>query len=333
MKKSILLISLITLSCTQNNLNSENKIEKKLPIINVTPKPTSSEIPTNILNSQTPTPISLISSSPSNPPILIKNTSTKETCKEYFSKTENYLDILPTPSNGITQRNDLIKNGGKLVSLNGRYYIIWIPDSFYSSTKKTIIYDLHGTGGYPEAEWNDWNAIFKDKGIAFISYAWGGATINTYKDIYNSFKKIDDDLAQVCPIENTNKWLMGFSVGSAVSFGVILQDKLERKMFSGTISNSGASWSPKQTGIEVMHPFVEAQKSNLKAYEGIKTWMYCGEKDFDHTWSMCDEMDLAKKLIDTHGGISILYRDPNGLHGSLHKNNEAVKELLEYISK
>jgi hypothetical protein len=66
---------------------------------------------------------------------------------------------------------------------------------------------------------------------------------------------------------------------------------------------------------------------------GVKSWMYCGEQDFDHGWSMCDEMPNGEAFVDEHGGDAYLYRDPTGSHHSLPSNASARDAMLDYLAR
>lgn len=73
--------------------------------------------------------------------------------------------------NAATQRAALLAAGGKLVVVGKRYYSVSIPGTFYSASKPTVVFNLHGTAAYPEAEWTDWGATMDKNGTAFIALA------------------------------------------------------------------------------------------------------------------------------------------------------------------
>jgi hypothetical protein len=229
----------------------------------------------------------------------------------------------------------LLADGGKLVALDDRYYAVWIPDGFYGASTRVVIYDLHGTSGYPEAEWNDWHALLKTRGYALVGLAWDGGTADADADrtVYERFQRIDAALSGLCPITGASKWVMGFSVGSALSFAIMVRDVAAQKLFLGNVANSGSAWNPRATGKDVMHPTVEAARANPVAYQGARSFLYCGEKDFDHGWSMCDEMLGAKEFVQAHGGSAVLYQDPNGTHGGLPRNPDSAREVLDYVAR
>lgn len=257
----------------------------------------------------------------------------QSSCTSYLATNPNPAGIPSVTGPGVTQRNALLADGGKLVAIGSRYYTVWFPPSFYTASTPVVILDLHGTGGYPEAEWNDWHSALAAKGYGFIGLAWGGGApgADTDTEIYANLKQIIADVSASCPIGEARKWLMGFSVGSAMSFAIMIRDVADQKMLSGQVAVSGAAIGPLTTGINVMHSTVEANRSNSAAVQGVRSWLYCGEVDFDHTWSMCDEMPYGESFINTHGGNATLFRDPTGSHHSLPTATTARDQMLDFL--
>lgn len=259
--------------------------------------------------------------------------ATETTCKSWLATDPAPSGVPALSGPGAAQRSALLADGGKLVLIGSRYYAVWFPQAFYTARNPVVIFDLHGTGGYPEAEWNDWHSPLAAKGYAFVGLAWGGGTPSVENDttVYSWFKSAADTVAANCPVDGAAKWLMGFSVGSAYSFAVAIRDVADRKMFRGQIAISGAAISPLTSGKDLMHPTVEAARASTGAVQGIKAWMYCGENDFDHGWSMCDEMPNGESFVNAHGGSATLYRDPTGTHGSLPYTAAARNALFGYV--
>ncbi len=262
------------------------------------------------------------------------STTTKETCTAWLKDNPSPSGLAPLTGNGASQRTNMLADGSKIVTIDDRYYTVSIPEKFYTASPRVVVASLHGTGGYPEADWNDWHTAMGDKGYAFVSLKWEGGTQSSTSDatVYTQLKQIDDDLKKVCPTSDARKWLLGFSVGSALSFAVIVRDAADRSLFLGNIANSGSAWIPMTTGKEVMHPSVEAAKSNASAFKDKKSWMYCGEMDTDHGWTMCEENAYAVTFVNTHGGTSTLFKDSTGKHGGLPKNPTARDAVLSFIA-
>lgn len=255
------------------------------------------------------------------------------TCQAYLATDPSPSGIPAVSAGGVAQRAALLADGGKLVAIGSRYYTVSIPSKFYSASKPVVVLSLHGTGGYPEAEWNDWHAGMTERGYAFIGLAWGGGTPSHLADteIYTNIKQILQDVGAVCPLAGARKWLMGFSVGSAMSFAVMIRDVADQKLLTGQVAISGAAISPLISGKDVMHETVEANRANANAVLGIKSWMYCGEQDFDHVWSMCTEMPNGQDFVNQHGGRAYLYRDATGGHHSLPANQAGRTQMFNYL--
>jgi hypothetical protein len=123
-----------------------------------------------------------------------------------------------------------------------------------------------------------------------------------------------------------SKWLMGFSVGSAMSFAVMIRDVADQKLLRGQIAVSGAAIGPLTTGRDVMHSTVEANRSNAYAVWGIQSWMYCGEVDYDHGWSMCTEMPNGAAFVSMADAPACAATRP-ARHHSLPANASARKHV------
>ncbi|MFA6442741.1 MAG: hypothetical protein WCV99_10410 [Sterolibacterium sp.] len=260
-------------------------------------------------------------------------TATQATCQEYLATSPSPTDIPAVTGPGVAQRTSFLASGGKLVTIANRYYSVSIPAAFYTAANPIVIFDLHGTGGYPEAEWNDWHTAMEERGVAFIALGWGGGAPGAAPDteIYQHVKQIFQEVGAACPLSGATKWLMGFSVGSAMSFAVMIRDVADQRLFRGQIAVSGASIGPLTTGREVLHDTVEANRSNTRAVKGTLSWMYCGDKDLDHSWSMCTEMPLGQAFVNEHGGQATLYQDPNGEHHSLPASSVPRNQMFDYL--
>lgn len=261
-------------------------------------------------------------------------TPTRATCEAWLATSPSPSTLAPLSGSAATQRAALLAAGSKLVVTGSRYYSVSIPVAFYTATKPMLVFNLHGTAGYPEAEWTDWNAAMTARGYAFVALAWGGGTPSaaTDTDIYQLVTQILPEIAANCPTTNASKWLMGFSVGSAMSFAVMIRDAADQRLFRGQIAISGAAIGPLTTGRDVMHATVEANRSNATAVKGIESWMYCGDKDLDHGWSMCTEMPNGETFVNAHGGRATLYRDSNGEHHSLPSNSLAYTQMFDAMA-
>lgn len=267
-------------------------------------------------------------------PLLHAAGPDRPTCDRYLASQPAAAQLPKVPLQGIAQRRALLASGSTLAAIGRRYYSVSIPPRYFKASRPVLVFNLHGTGGYPEAEWNDWHAAMAARGHAFIALAWGGGAPDALSDveIYAHIRQVVEEIGRFCPITGAEKWLMGFSVGSAVSFAVMIRDAADRRLFRGQLAISGAAINPRASGREVMHPTVEARRSDPAAVKGMQSWMYCGERDFDHGWSMCNEMAVGATFVSRHGGRAILFRDPAGGHHGLPSNAEAVGRMFDFMA-
>ena len=74
---------------------------------------------------------------------------------------------VPTAVGSVaTQRQALFNAGGGIKVVGSKYYVACFPAGYAGSTRRRVLITLHGTGGSPEAQWNDWNAT-----TAILQYA------------------------------------------------------------------------------------------------------------------------------------------------------------------
>ncbi len=254
-------------------------------------------------------------------------------CQAFLATHPNPPGVFWPSRLSAQQRSSFLAAGGKLIPVDEtHYYAVWVPSSFHTAAKKIVIVNLHGTGGYAEAEWSDWHSQFADRGYAFLGLSWGAGTPTVWSDevLYSRIKELVGMIKAHCPFDDADSWLQGFSVGSAASFAVIVRDVADLRLFRGQIAASGSTVSPMTSGM-LMFPTVEAAKSNPSAVRGIRSWMYCGDRDNDHGWSMCEEMPQGEDFINTHGGSAYLYRDPTGTHHGLPGNANAYNSMFAFI--
>ena len=73
-------------------------------------------------------------------------------------------------------------------------------------------------------------------------------------------------------------------------------------------------------------------RGETSAFSGARFWMYCGQLDMEHGYPMCDEMQNARTFVQSYGGtVAALYQDPNGAHGGLTKNSDALAQMFSYF--
>jgi hypothetical protein len=124
--------------------------------------------------------------------------------------------------------------------------------------------------------------------------------------------------------------------GAPVSHGEVLKpsrplanDVKDRKLFAAAGHNSGA-WilgGPLPPTLAAV-----AAGTDRNALLGSRHWMYCGGRDLEHGYPMCDEMQNARDFVVTYAGtVAEIYRDATGGHGGLAKNPEAFGAMFTYF--
>lgn len=196
-----------------------------------------------------------------------------------------------------------------------------------------MLVGLHGTGGAPETEWSvDWQGILPSRGWAYLGLKYVDDATGVHDDvttIYSHIKAMIDDVRASCDLGTVSVFLVGFSRGSAESFSVSYLDLRDRRLFKAVGNNSGA-W-PESTPLPPTLAGFQ-MRGETTAMAGAKHWLYCGEKDLEHGYSMCIEMQTAADFITKYGAtVAALYKDPNGGHGGLTKNADAIAQMLGYF--
>ena len=232
----------------------------------------------------------------------------------------------------VAQRDALYAAGGGLKAVGSKYYGAYFPSGFASSGKRRILIALHGTGGSPEAEFNDWHTTVDSRSWGFLGLKYLDDATGAYDDvqtIYSQIKAMVDDVKASCDTGSASFFLVGFSRGSAESFSLEYLDLKDRRLFKAIGNNSGA-WPDSVSLPPTLAPV--QTRSEMNAFTGSRFWMYCGEQDFEHGYSMCIEMQAANDFVVKYGGtVKQLYKDPTGTHGGLVRNADALSQMLSYF--
>lgn len=264
---------------------------------------------------------------PVTPPVV-----TLPSCSSWAA-TQKGTNVPPATGSVVAQRAALLAAGGGLKTVGTKYYAAVFPSNFGSSRRQVLI-GLHGTGGAPETDWStDWQTELTTRGWGYLGLKYVDDGSGSYDDpptMYANIKTMVDDVKASCDLGSTTFYLVGFSRGSAESFSLSYLDRHDRKLFAATGHNSGA-WPDGTPMPPTLVGFASRNETN--AYAGARFWMYCGEKDFAHGYSMCTEMANAKAFVEQYGGkVDQLYRDPNGTHGGLNKNSDAMAQLFSFFN-
>lgn len=234
----------------------------------------------------------------------------------------------------IAQRQALFDAGGGIKAVGSKYFAAQFPQGFASATRRRVLVSLHGTGGAPETEWSvDWRAALSGRGWGFLGLKYVDDSTGEHDDdavIYSNIKALLADVRSNCDFGSSPQvFLAGFSRGSAQAFPVVYRDRLDAKVFAAAANNSGA-WiiggplPPTLAGVQA--------RRETSAFSGGRFWMYCGERDFEHGYPMCDEMEAARSFVLAYGGVvQTLFRDPTGGHGGLTKNPDALGQMMAYF--
>lgn len=280
------------------------------------------------------TPTSPTASQTSTTPIATTptTTATLAACAAW-SATQRAAGVPSGRGDVQSQREALYIAGGGVKAVSNRYYAMWFPSGWASSSPRRAMIGLHGTGGAPETEWSvDWKDIVLSRGWAYIGLKYVDDTTGVHDDdstIYTNLKSMIDDVRRACEFGSPSMFLVGFSRGSAESFPVAYLDIKDRRFFKAIGNNSGA-WLIGEPMVPTMQAIVS--RGETTAYSGTRFWMYCGGRDTNHGYPMCDEMTNAKSFITAYGGtVERLYEDPTGGHGGLAKNADAVSSMFAYF--
>jgi predicted esterase len=239
--------------------------------------------------------------------------------------------VPPAIGSVVSQRQALYDAGGGIRAVDGKYYAAYFPSGFGTGRRRVLV-ALHGTGGSPEAEWNDWRSTMQSRGWGFLGLKYVDDSNGSYDDdatIYSHAKTMLDEVRAACDLGGAAAFLLGFSRGSAQAFPVAYRDLKDRRLFSAVANNSGA-WL---LGGPLPPTLAESDaRGEPSAFAGGRFWMYCGGRDMEHGYPMCDEMQNARAYVLSHGGtVERLYEDPSGGHGGLPRNPDAVAALFAYF--
>jgi predicted esterase len=250
-----------------------------------------------------------------------------------WAATQRAAGVPPGPGNVTTQRNSLYNSGGGVRALNSRYYAAYFPPGWAQSPRRRVMLNLHGTGGAPEDQWAiDWASILPNRNWAFLGLKYLDDATGIYDSeavIYQNLKAMVDDVRANCDFGAVTSFLVGFSRGSAQAFSAMANDVKDRRLFTAAGHNSGA-WiigGPLPPTLQAI-----ASGGDRNALATARHWMYCGERDNEHGYPMCDEMENARAFVVTYGGVvSDVFRDPTGGHGGLAKNQAALSAMFAYF--
>jgi len=249
-----------------------------------------------------------------------------------WASTQEGKNLPRVPGPRGAQRKALLADGGGLVPIDDRYYAAWFAPGFADAPSKRILVALHGTDGMPEFEWNGWKEPLASRGWGFIGLSYLDPASGNYTDdttIYRQLTQAIHEVGASCNAAGARFFLLGFSRGSARSFPVTYLDRKAHAWFTATVANSG-SWRLKGRLPEILAGI--AERDEKTAFAGARFWMYCGEKDRELGFPMCEGMEQARDFVRAHGGqVDALYKDAAGGHGDLVRSAAATRAMFEYL--
>ena len=257
---------------------------------------------------------------------------TKPACTTWAATLKG-SDLTAASGTRATYRDALLAAGGGVKAVNGKSYAVWFPTNWAASSPRRVIFGLHGTDGNAEEDWwFNWKSTISDRNYAYIGLTYLDSSSGMYDDepaAYTNIKLVIDEIKASCDFGSPAVDLVGFSRGSAMTFGVSYLDLKDRRIFKAFGENSGAV-PPGTPPTPTVSAFMA--RNETTAYAGGRFWMYCGEKDMAHGSPMCDEMTTAKTFVTTYAGtVGDLYRDPTGGHGGLNSNASALAAMYAYF--
>lgn len=232
-----------------------------------------------------------------------------------------------------TYREALYAAAGGVKSVGGTSYAVWFPTNWASTSPRRLVFGLHGTDGNAEEDWwFNWKDSTRDRNWAYVGLTYLNATTGAYDDevaAYANMKSTIDDVRASCDFGSPSTFLVGFSRGSAMTFGVAYLDIKDRRLFKAFGNNSGA-WPVDSALTPTLQGIVT--RNERSAYAGGKFWMYCGALDRSQDAPMCTAMDIARTFVTGYGGTVVdLFQDPTGGHGGLATNPTALSSLYAYF--
>lgn len=231
-----------------------------------------------------------------------------------------------------TYRDALFSAGGGVRAVGSKAYAMWFPSTWATASTRRLIVGLHGTDGNAEEDWwFNWKDVLAARGWAYVGLTYL-ASSGAYDDepaAYTNLKAAVDELRASCDVGTPAMFLVGFSRGSAMTFGIAYLDLKDRKLFAGFGHNSGA-WPIGGAMTPTMAGFVA--RNERSAYGGGHFWMYCGDRDPTVAGGMCPMMENARDFVVAYGGtVGELFHDPTGGHGGLNSNASAQASMFGYF--
>ncbi len=239
----------------------------------------------------------------------------------------------PTEAPKAPDSVDTLTNPEKITSADGKSYFVYgAPVGQNNKSPKKIIISLPGHGTTAEDGYKAWDGHLTDTGFALAEFNWWRGGGEKKSDYYDPFSVV----MQVRAFLDTQDYdkddivvLHGFSRGSANTYAVIAQDRVQTgAVFDAVISNAGKY----QSDFPLDEPELSDQKMT-EVFSGMPWVLACGGLDENPNRDGCPGMQETQIFLTNHKARVLgLLTDPNAGHGAFHMSKLGLpKQALQLI--
>ena len=283
--------------------------------------------------------------------------ATFENCQQWIESSTDFLSELPAMTCSTMPefaRETILNNGAGIFPVgDNMYYVVWFPENWETKTDQKIIFALHAEEGCAEDTFNDWyesmQQIAEDKQYGLVALQFYDENRpyqldknDSAEQIYSNILEITSELETNCPVQDSKKFLYGYSRGSTKTFTVAIQDRKDtaQAIFSSYIADSG-SWPVEGPLPETIMQTVI--NDDYEAFKEARFWLYGDEQYAEDTCnsadaecSPCTEIEYTGKLVASYGGaVDTLYKDNKGTDGIFNVPggclSQAINAMFSYI--
>ncbi len=230
---------------------------------------------------------------------------------------------------------DTLSSPEKVTSADNKTYFIYgAPTGQNNKDVKRVIISLPGHGTTADEGYNAWMGHIEDGQYALAEFNWWRGTGEKKTDYYDPTAVV----LQVRAFLNQEGYdnddivvLHGFSRGSANTYAVIAQDRLQRgAVFDAVISNAGKY----QSDFPLADTALTDQKIS-ELFNGMPWVLACGGKDENPDRDGCPGMEETKTFLVAHkANVLGIVTDPNKGHGAFHMSELGLpKQALALIDE
>lgn len=282
---------------------------------------------------------------PSSPP---EDMPAFEACLQWLASSTDQasgLPEVPCSEDVSSLRKTLLTDGGGIFPVDeNMYYLVRFPSDWERLEEKNIIFALHGQEGCAEEPFQDWIDLPAAETAAVVSLQYYDPTrpyqLERHDDdrtLYEHLSEIVQTIEAHCPVQDSLKFLYGFSRGSTETFSLAYWDGSDSgsNMFSAFIADSGA-WPIDGPLPDTLQQVVI--RDDYRAFSKARFWTYCNEAvSTEHeraaSQDTCEALEGAAELVETYGGtVDRFYSSHSGGFGIFSgPDTDALSELMAYI--